>query len=183
MNISTGRLLLSEINWEDLQIIHDLHLIPKVDQYNTLGIPKDLSETKKIITPDIEDQNKEMRSRYCWKIITKEDNKFIGLAGMFLTNDKYQMAEFYYKLNPQFWGNGYATEIAQAIIKYGFTTHKLHRIEAGVATKNAASIRVLEKAGMKCEGVRRKILPIRGEWKDNYHYAILDEEFLNNTKT
>ena len=36
---------------------------------------------------------------------------------------------------------------------------------------------VLEKLGMTREGNRRKILPIRGEWKDNYHYAILEEEY------
>jgi len=50
----------------------------------------------------------------------------------------------------------------------------LHKVEAGVATENHRSIRVLEKAGMTREGLRRKILPIRGEWKDNYHYAIVE---------
>ena len=71
----------------------------------------------------------------------------------------------------------FATETAKAIIKFGFTKCKLHRIEAGVATLNIASIKVLEKAGMKCEGIRSKILPIRGEWKDNFHYAIVEDEF------
>ena len=96
---------------------------------------------------------------------------------MFLTADRFKSGEFYYKFYPEFWGNGYATETAKAMINTGFTNLKLHRIEAGVATQNHASIRVLEKCGMKREGLHRKILPIRGEWKDNYHYAIVEDEF------
>ena len=38
-------------------------------------------------------------------------------------------------------------------------------------------IKVLEKAGMTNEGIRRKILPIRGKWKDNFHFAIVEDEF------
>ncbi len=45
-----------------------------------------------------------------------------------------------------------------------------------MATDNIASVKVLEKAGMENEGVRRKILPIRGEWKDNYHFAIVEDD-------
>ncbi|MDB4584898.1 GNAT family N-acetyltransferase, partial [Draconibacterium sp.] len=73
------------------------------------------------------------------------------------------------------------TETARALINFGFKQCKLHRIEAGVATKNKASVRVLEKSGMTCEGIRRKILPIRGEWKDNFHYAIIENEFTQNS--
>lgn len=176
MNIKTERLILTELNWDDLNDVHDIHSVQEVDQFNTLGIPKNLEETKKVIKPDIEDQLKTQRSRFGWKIQLAETKEFIGLAGMFLSNDKFKMAEFYYKFYPKFWGNGYATECAKSLIKFGFEKHSLHRIEAGVATENKASVRVLEKAGMTCEGVRRKILPIRGEWKDNFHFAIVEDD-------
>lgn len=61
---------------------------------------------------------------------------------------------------------------------FGFNDLKLHRIEAGCAVENIASSKVLEKVGMTKEGMKRKKLPIRGEWKDNYLYAILEEDFL-----
>ena len=177
MDIYTERLILKEISKKDAEIIHQLHSLPEVDEFNTLGIPKDLEETKAVMLPDIKDQKKSKRSRFCWKISLAEDQKFVGLAGLFLSNDRFKMGEFYYKFSPEFWGNGYATETANAVIRFGFHKFQLHRIEAGVATQNAASIRVLEKAGMTREGIRRKILPIRGEWKDNYHYSILENEF------
>lgn len=176
MNIQTNRLTLQEISWDDLEMIHQLHSIPEVDEFNTLGIPENLNDTRKVVQADIDDQKQSARSRFCWKAIQKETGEFIGIAGMTLSNDRFKTGEFYYKLFPEFWGKGLATEMAKALIKFGFEEYRLHRIEAGVATLNVASIRVLEKAGMKREGTRRKILPIRGEWKDNFHYAILEDD-------
>lgn len=178
MEIETTQLKLQEITNEDLETIHRLHSIPEVDKFNTLGIPKNIETTQQIIASDINDQKKEIRTRFCWKITLVETNNFIGIAGMFLSNDRFKTGEFYYKLFPEFWGNGYATETAKGIINFGFNEFKLHRIEAGVATQNIASIKVLEKAGMIREGVRRKILPIRGEWKDNFHYAIVEDDYI-----
>ena len=66
-----------------------------------------------------------------------------------------------------------------AILNFSFVDLNLHRITAGVATENEASIRLLERIGMTKEGKHRKILPIRGEWWDNYHYAILEEEYFS----
>jgi RimJ/RimL family protein N-acetyltransferase len=86
------------------------------------------------------------------------------------------LGEIYYKLFPDHWGKGYATEVSRTLIMTGFNDFHLHKVEAGVATENIRSIRVLEKSGMKREGLRRKILPIRGEWKDNYHYAIVEDD-------
>lgn len=62
------------------------------------------------------------------------------------------------------------------MIRTGFDKFHLHKVEAGVATENIKSVRILEKCGMTREGLRRKILPIRGEWIDNYHYAIVEDD-------
>lgn len=176
MEIITERLLLREITWNDLEDIHRLHSVPEVDKFNTLGIPKDLDETRELIRPDIESKGKMPQSRYTWRIIFANTGDFIGLAGMTLSNDKYRLGEIYYKLLPDYWGKGYATEVAQGLIVVGFEKFHLHKVEAGVATDNERSIGVLEKVGMTREGLRRKILPIRGEWKDNYHYAIVEDD-------
>lgn len=98
---------------------------------------------------------------------------------MNVSADRFQNGEIYYKLLPRHWGKGYATEVAQTLITYGFTHLNLHRIEAGVAVDNIRSIHVLEKVGMTREGRGRKILPIRGEWKDNYRYAIVEDDERN----
>jgi RimJ/RimL family protein N-acetyltransferase len=176
MQIKSTRLLLTEITWGDLEDIHTLHSIPEVDEFNTLGIPKDIEETREVIQPIIDEQLLTKRHHFSWKIETLSPVKFIGLAGMVLSASKYSQGEIYYKFLPSFWGKGYATEVSKALINSGFEDFKLHRISAGVATENKKSIKILEKSGMTREGLHRKILPIRGEWVDNYEYAILEDD-------
>jgi RimJ/RimL family protein N-acetyltransferase len=178
-NLKSDRLILTEITNKDLTDVHTLHSIPEVDEYNTLGIPKDISETKDFLEQIILDQRSSNRKQICWAIREKSSNDFIGIAGLVFAAQRFKMAEIYFKISPVFWGKGYATELANRILSFSFKDLHLHRIEAGVATENVKSIRVLEKLGMTQEGSRRKILPIRGVWKDNYHYAILEEEFQN----
>jgi [ribosomal protein S5]-alanine N-acetyltransferase len=176
MELESKRLKLKEVTWNDAEVIHELYSIPEVDKYNTLGIPKDIEETKENIRPLIEAQNSEIRKSYFWKIVKKDSDEFIGVAGLTLSANKFKLGEIYYKLLPSQWGQGYATEVSRTLIKSGFDDFHLHKVEAGVATENIGSIRVLEKSGMTREGLRRKILPIRGEWKDNYHYAIVEDD-------
>lgn len=176
MEIQTERLVIKEILWEDVERVHTIHSIPEVDEFNTLGLPKDIEETKELIRSTIEEQSNNIRKQFAWIVSIKKSGDLIGLCGMILSADKFKMAEIYYKLIPQHWGNGYATEIAKALINFGFDELKLHRIEAGAAVENIKSLRVLNKIGMTKEGIRRKILPIRGKWVDGYQYAIVEDD-------
>lgn len=176
MTIQTDRLYIEEITWDDAESVHAIHSIPEVDEFNTLGLPKDLEETKNLIKSAIEDQTNKTRTQFAWIVRLKESKTIIGLGGMFLTADKFNMGEIYYKLIPEHWGNGYATEIARALVNFGFNQCNLHRIEAGAAVENINSLKVLEKTGMTKEGIRRKILPIRGQWVDGYQYAIIEDD-------
>jgi ribosomal-protein-alanine N-acetyltransferase len=179
LQLESNRLSLLEMERGDAETLHQLLIIPEVDEFNTLGIPADLEATQRILTSILEARRQVPRSSYTWKILEKESAAFIGIAGLTLSNDKFKLGEIYYKLNPKYWNRGYATEVAVKLITTGFEHFDLQKLEAGVATENLASIRVLEKAGMTREGLRRKILPIRGEWKDNFHYAIVRDDYEN----
>ena len=176
MELNTNRLIIQEVTWDDLDDIFILESSPEIDEFNTLGIPDSKNVTREHLRPFIRDQKAEVRKKYCWTIRLQTTGEFIGLAGMTVTADRFKMGEIWYNLMPSHWGNGYATEVAKRLIRFGFEILNLHRIEAGVATENKRSIKVLEKAGMTIEGIRRKILPIRGDWVDNYHYAILESD-------
>lgn len=176
MELESEKLKLKEVTWDDIENIHKLYSFPEVDEYNTLGIPRGIEETRENVRPLIQAQKAKNRTSYFWKIVKKDTDGFIGVAGMTLSANRFKLGEIYYKLLPSQWGQGYATEVAKTLIKCGFNDFYLHRVEAGVATENIRSIRVLEKSGMTREGLRRKILPIRGEWKDNYHYAIVEDD-------
>ena len=176
MELNSIRLKLQEITESDIEQIHELNSHPEVDEFNTLGIPENMEVTEKNVRSIIEEQKAESRKSYDWKIIRKDSGEFIGMAGITLSANRFKLGEIYYDLLPSQWGQGFATEVARALINAGFNELHLHKVEAGVATENIRSIRVLEKSGMTREGLRRKILPIRGEWKDNYHYAIVEDD-------
>jgi RimJ/RimL family protein N-acetyltransferase len=174
--LKTPRLFLRLIQTSDLEAIHMLQSIPEVDKYNTLGIPKDFDETKKVMAPLLEAIKKEEIDYYTFAIEQKGDAGLVGLIALVIGSKKYNSAEVWFKLNPAYWGKGFATEALNKILDFGFSDLKLRRIEAGCAVDNVASSKVLEKVGMQSEGMRRKTLPLKAGWSDNYEYAILETD-------
>lgn len=179
MQLQTQRLLLRELIAEDLNEIHKMNSLPEVDQYNTLGLPESIAVTEKLLKNWLSEQQALPRLHYLFCIVDIMSNTFIGMIGLRLGKPNYRNAEVWYKFFPDHWGKGYATEALKEILRFGFQDMNLHRIEAGCAVENIGSIKVLEKAGMIREGRTRKLLPIRGEWADNFGYAILEEDFIN----
>lgn len=177
--LRTKRLLMSLITIADLENIHQLHSLPETDKFNTLGIPENISETESIITEWIEKNHSERNGSLTFKIELLENEHFVGLISLNLGKPKFRIAEVWYKLHPDFWNKGYATESLNRILEFGFNELNLHRIEAGCAVDNIGSVRVLEKVGMTREGRKRKVLPLKNGWSDNFHYAILSTDKKN----
>ncbi len=175
--LQSNRLDIRSIESRDLDNIHELHSLPETDRFNTLGIPETVHTTKVILEEWLSSKVKVPRTSYIFCIESKHDDQFIGLIALNLGKTNYRSGEVWYKTHPAYWGNGYTTEALIKVMEFGFNELQLHRIEAGCAVDNIASIRVLEKVGMTREGMKRQNLPIRGEWKDNYFYAILNKEF------
>lgn len=81
-----------------------------------------------------------------WKVRHKQSFEFIGMA--MLKDTTLPHPELGYMLVKRQWGKGYATEIASALLQYGFGTLHLRYIMAATDADNAASIKVLTKVGM-----------------------------------
>lgn len=177
LQINTDRLTLREIEFTDLETLHALNSIPEVDEYNTLGIPESVEVTKQLLIELLNAKRDMPKIKYTL-VIENEGKDFIGLVGLIVGRPKYKNAEVWFKLHPDYWNKGYATETVKKVLHFAFTELNLHRLEAGCAVENKASARVLEKCGFIKEGQCRKKLPIRGEWKDNFEFAILDTDFI-----
>jgi ribosomal-protein-alanine N-acetyltransferase len=183
MELITERLNMADISLADLNDIHQLHSIPEVDKFNTLGIPASIKTTEGLLKKWMRHQRIVARKSFVFTIKHVNNGDFVGLIAMNLGKSKFKNAEVWYKIHPAFWRQGFTTEALQALLHFGFSTLGLHRIEAGCAVENIASIKVLEKVGMTKEGGKRKVLPIRGEWVDNYFYSILETEFISKYNT
>lgn len=107
---------------------------------------------------------------------TNPKDGLVGVVGLELQLD-HGRAELGYWVGVPYWGRGYATEAAEAIIDFGFTELGLTRIYAQRYARNPASGRVLEKLGMRREGTLRSHLVRFGVREDSVVYGVLVEEW------
>jgi ribosomal-protein-alanine N-acetyltransferase len=109
-------------------------------------------------------------------IVLQSDGSLIG--GMGLNVDPgHPRAELGYWLGTPFWRNGYATEAARAVVRYGFEILGLHRIYASAFRENTASARVLQKLGMTHEGCLRQHVLKWGHFIDLEMYGLLRSQW------
>lgn len=97
---------------------------------------------------------------------------FIGGVGLRLELEHHR-AELGYWIGVPYWGNGYATEAAQALVRYAFDELKVNRIYASHVPNNPASGKILLKLGMKREGYMRGHILKWGEYQDLVVYGML----------
>lgn len=114
--------------------------------------------------------------RHRYKLGVTVGGEIAGMGGLEMTSASATAAEIGYLLAPAHWGNGMGTEAARLLVDIGFDQLKLHRVTAGADPANVASIRVLEKIGMRYEGTRREDLFKDGQWRDSVTYAILETD-------
>jgi ribosomal-protein-alanine N-acetyltransferase len=80
-----------------------------------------------------------------------------------------------YRLDTRETGRGYMSEAVRKGVEVMFGEYGLHRIEANIIPRNAASLRVAEKAGFLPEGIARKYLKIHGVWEDHVHMVRMND--------
>lgn len=178
--LESERLILRSFKESDIHNVHEMLLKPESTIFNPTSYSDDINETQKLInTWRSEAEAEENRKKFTFLIETNIDHMFVGIIGIDMIKLHYKNAEIWYKLCPEIWGKGYATEALERVIQFGFEELKLHRIEAGCAIDNIASYKVMEKSGMIREAHRRKLLPLKSGWSDNYEYAILEEDYFS----
>ncbi|MCA1218250.1 GNAT family N-acetyltransferase [Streptomyces sp. 8L] len=105
------------------------------------------------------------------------DGGFIGWCGLSRWNPEYRSASLGYCFDDAAWGHGYATEAARALLRWAFDTLDLNRVQAETDTRNAASARVLEKAGFVREGTLREDCVVNGEVSDSWVFGLLRRDW------
>lgn len=108
-----------------------------------------------------------------WVVLRKEDNQLLGAVGVRVDGHKVELG---YVLAKRFWGKGYMTEAVRAVVNWAISEREVYRIWAVCDVENPASARVMEKVGMKREGILRRwtMHPNRSdEPRDCYCYAVV----------
>lgn len=169
IEIQTSRLKLRPYVKEDLDALHRIFIDPQVRKY----LCDDKIMPREWIATEIENNTKcfEQHGFGQWSIFLKETSELIGFCGFRFFYDNPPELQLLYGLSPQNWGKGIATEAAKVMIQHGFTENKLQQIMTATDVENIASIRVMERVGMKF--VRR----VNKERLDLLYYAISREEY------
>jgi ribosomal-protein-alanine N-acetyltransferase len=173
--IRTERLVLrddEELDWKD---VHIYASDSEVVRYVDWG-PNTADETRGFIERSIAAGKEEPRKIYELAILLKQDEKLIGGCGIHVSDVGNREGWIGYCLNRNFWGQGFGTETARALLRFGVDQLKLHRIFALCDPENTASAHVLEKVGMQREGYLRERKLRRGKWHDELLYAIVDHD-------
>ncbi len=173
--LETERLILRPQTMEDVddivKLAGDIAIIK-----TTLNIPYPYEKEDAIAWLSTLKESWEKQESLNLAITQKKDNAYTGGIGLnlYLRHDK---AALGYWVAKPYWGKGYATEAAHALIQFGFTELNLNRIEADYFSNNPASGRVMQKLGMTHEGFAKQTYKKSGEYIDTERYAILKSDF------
>ncbi len=174
--LKTDRLLLRAFQESDYEATRAFRSDPLVMQYIT-GEPETTDEVHAFLQRTQEHARQQPQSQFRFAIVLQTTRMVIGGCGLDILNSTGREGEIGYHLLPSYWGQGVATEVARALLQFGFETLNLHRIVADCVAQNPASARVMAKAGMQQEAHLRQNKNISGVWHDTLVYAILEHEW------
>lgn len=146
--IETDRLILRPLLLGDLDEMAAIRADPQVMRYIDRGAVHTREQVLKSLHRSEKLWNERGLGR--WGVRRKESETLMGWCGLFPL-DETEEIEIGYGFAREFWGHGYATEAAAACLRHGFEFLELGRIVAVAYNENTASLRVLEKIGMRFE--------------------------------
>ncbi|MCL2322785.1 MAG: GNAT family N-acetyltransferase [Oscillospiraceae bacterium] len=180
--LETERLILREFTKNDFTAVHNYASCMENVIYTIWG-PNTKEQTKDFIDFAISKANENPCTDYQYAVDLKNTGNTIGACNLTLSFDE---AEIGWILHQDHWKKGYGPEIGKALLKFGFEELNLHRITAHCDVENYGSYRVMEKIGMRREGifiegrVANKISDKK--YGDELSYAILKDEWETKKK-
>lgn len=179
-SVTTERLTLREFQLTDKPVLHQYASDADLVKYMPWG-PNSDKATNEFFTRNFKMQTENPRRIYDFAITEKLTGDFLGSGGVILRAYDSEFATIGYILKPSAHGKGFATEMAKALLKFGFGNLKLHRIAATCDSENTASYRVMEKIGMSREGLMREDMSMKGRIRSTLVYSILVREYFDKS--
>lgn len=171
MILQTARLLLREFVPEDWTAVYAYQTDPLyLRYYQWLG--RSEADVREFVQVFLDWQQERPRTKFQLAIIHREESRLIGNCGIRINDRIGREANIGYELDNRYWNQGYATEAARAILRFGFSELNMQRIWAECLADNVGSARVLEKLGMRLEARELKKEFIKNAWRDYLIFAI-----------
>lgn len=175
--LETARLLLRRLKLGDAPVISKLAGRREIAD-TTISIPHPYSEeqARKWIASHI--GPKGTSKEIIFAIMLKTSGQLIGTVGLREIDPEHSKAEMGCWIAVEEWGKGYAVEASSAVLRFGFEELQLNRIYAHHMVRNPASGHVLEKLGMRKEGLVRQPVRKWGVFEDVVLLAMLRKDWV-----
>ncbi len=169
--ITTERLLLRMFTSSDAAAV--AKLCNNINIYQTtLYLPYPYTIDDALSWIDRHEANFAARLMYEFAVTDKLSGELYGAIAL-SCNEKSNNGELAYWIGEEFWGRGYATEAAEAMVEFAFEDRLYHKVFARYFSSNPASGKVMEKIGMSVEGILREHIRKDGRYEDLVHYGII----------
>ena len=112
-------------------------------------------------------------------VVERATGTTVGDLSLRWVSEGDRTAEIGFIFDPRHQGKGFATEAARAMVEWAFTSAGLHRVIGRTEARNSASIRVLEKLGMRLEAHFVENEWVKGEWQSELVYSVLEREWTS----
>ena len=176
MELTTERLNLREFVEDDWKTVLVYQQKPAFLRYYEWE-GRSEQDVRDFVSRFIEQQREAPRLRRQLAIELKSTGLHIGSCGIRMDSQDATEGDIGFEIDPAYWGQGYASEAAAEILRFGFEELELHRIWGWCVADNRGSRKVMENLGMKQEARLREKDFFKGRWWDHIVYAILDCEW------
>lgn len=179
--IETERLCLRQFNLDDADDLYAIFSRPDVVAY-LYGEERTLSDVQQLVERRTEQGTRLGEGESLVLAMTQREGAesrrpVLGQVTLQLRSIEHMQGEIGYVLHPAFHGKGFAREAAAAMLDLAFGTLAWHRVYARADERNAASLAVMRRLGMREEAHFRENEWFKGEWGSEYIYAMLRSEW------
>jgi ribosomal-protein-alanine N-acetyltransferase len=172
----TERLILRDFREDDFDDVHAYAVDPEVVRYMDWG-PNTPEVTRQYLCLALQQQAERPSQVLNLAIEHAADRRVIGSIRLEVKDPANRTADIGYSIHRPYWGQGLVAEGARRLLEVAFREMGLHRVFATCDARNRGSWRVMEKIGMRREGLLRKANRRRDGWQDTLLYAVLAEEW------
>jgi len=178
-SLETARLLLRPFTAGDVDAVHAYHGLDEVARYQYWE-PRSRDEVAVEVAKWMEPDGKpEAPLSLVLAVTLRSTQALIGDMVLLFRDWEARQGEIGFSFNPAFAGQGYATEAANAVMDLGFGHFKLHRLFGRCDARNDRSWRLMERLGMRREAHFREHALFKGEWDEEFYYALLSREWAD----
>lgn len=178
--LSSERLRFRAVNDSDVDDIFQIYSDEKALEYFAREPLKNRDDAMQMVNGNLLPSLDE--KALAWAICLADSDRMIGTFTLFHIDLTNRRAEVGYILNRQFWGQGYASEALQRIIRYCFEELEFGRLEADVDPANHGSLKLLERHGFEREGYFKNRWFTREKWFDSVMFGLLNPAIDQNGK-